>query len=714
MIGLICFAVGLLIMLSLMSYARTDPSFGVSTSAPAKNIIGVIGAYLADSLFHIIGVSAYLFPLFLFGYGAFSMIGAQAEHPHLKKIGALILLVSCTLLGGLSGETVSLFGEDVPAGGMFGGLLSWIFEGGFSATGAYIIASTALAIALMLLTPIAPSKLLVWFRAVYPPMLDHARLAWMRHKARREKEREEKLLTPRPSEPPTIVEPKRATPSKPPRQPKPAKVAQPTFEFMSDADAGSGEYKLPSPELLDPVPPSTRKISDKEIIAMSELLANKLRDFGVDGRIVQVHPGPVITMFEFEPAPGIKVAKIQGLSDDLALAMKTASVRIATHKGVVGIEVPNTTRDTVYFRQLIESEEYQANKGRLKIPLGKNIFGEPIINTIDKMPHLLVAGATGSGKSVAVNSFILSLLFNLRPTELKLVMIDPKMIELSGYEDIPHLLTPVVTQPKKAAETLRAVVAEMERRYKQLKEKGSKNIESYNKAVAANEKLPYIVVIIDELADLMMTVQREVEDSIIRLAQMARAAGIHLIVATQRPSVDVLTGLIKTNLPTRISFKVSSKIDSRTILDGNGAETLLGMGDMLFIPPGQSHPFRVHGCYVNEAEAKRVVEFVKQQGKPDYSLLVQRVQEIMDAETTAAEEGERDELYAQAIELVKLNKQASTSFLQRRLRVGYNRAARMIEMMEEDGIIGPADGAKPREVLVRTNMDGTVREFDDI
>jgi S-DNA-T family DNA segregation ATPase FtsK/SpoIIIE len=397
--------------------------------------------------------------------------------------------------------------------------------------------------------------------------------------------------------------------------------------------------------------------------------------------------------------------------------MRAGSVRIVAPlpgKAAVGIEVPNNTRETVYFRHILESPEYQSHKSRLKIPLGKDIFGASVMSSIDKMPHLLVAGATGSGKSVAINSIILALLYNARPSEVRLVLVDPKMLELSLYNDIPHLLTPVVTQPKKAAETLRALVAEMERRYRTLAEKGSKNIESYNKAVPEAERLPFIVVIIDELADLMMTVQREVEDSIMRLAQMARAAGIHLIVATQRPSVDVITGLIKANLPARISFQVSSKTDSRTILDANGAENLLGMGDMLFLPPGSAHLVRVHGCFVSEAEIKRVVEFVKKQGRPNYELLQQRAKEIVEAETAAVEDGERDEEYQRAVDLVQQNGKASTSFLQRHLRVGYNRAARMIEMMEKDGIVSPADGAKPRKVLVNRNMDGTVRSLDDL
>jgi S-DNA-T family DNA segregation ATPase FtsK/SpoIIIE len=536
------------------------------------------------------------------------------------------------------------------------------------------------------------------------------------YRGRRKKAKEAKQRPVQPKEPPKIVDSKQAAPvQKEPKQPREPKPMQAAFEFM-ESKAGKGGYQLPTVDLLDPLPPVSKKISKEDMLAQSELLARKLQDFDIQGRVTQVYPGPVVTMFEFEPAPGVKVSRIVGLADDLALSMKAASVRIVAPlpgKAAVGIEVPNNSRETVYFRQILESPEYVANKSRLKMPLGKDIFGASVVTGIDKMPHLLVAGATGSGKSVAINSIILALLFNARPSEVKLAMVDPKMLELSVYEGIPHLLSPVVTQPKKAAETLRAIVAEMERRYRQLAEKGNKNIETYNKGVPEAERLPYIVVIIDELADLMLTVQREVEDSIMRLAQMARAAGIHLIVATQRPSVDVITGLIKANLPSRISFQVSSKTDSRTILDANGAENLLGMGDMLFQPPGSAHLMRVHGCFVSEAEIKRLVEFVKKQGKPNYELLQQRVKEVVEAEIAAVEDGERDELYARAVELVQLNGQASTSFLQRRLRVGYNRAARMIEMMQEDGIVGPADGAKPREVLVRKNMDGTVRSLDD-
>jgi S-DNA-T family DNA segregation ATPase FtsK/SpoIIIE len=720
MVGLLLFAVGLLLLLSLVSYSALDPCFSVSgTTGGTRNYIGTIGAYLSDALLRIFGLSSYFIPFFLFGYGVFLARGGVAAHPHLKKIGGIVLFVSASALFGLQGNSVRLFEEEVPSGGMLGSLISYLLLKGFSSTGAYIITITAVVISLMLLTPFSPLRLAALLRELSAQAAEQLGLFITIYRGRREKAREARQRPALPKEPPMIVEtPRLPAETGRPREPRAERPrpVQATFEFMESRETREA-YVLPSPDLLDPLPPAVKKVTKEDMLAQSELLVRKLMDFDIQGRVTQVYPGPVVTMFEFEPAPGVKVSRIVNLSDDLALSMKAASVRIVAPlpgKAAVGIEVPNNTRETVYFRQILESPEYQSHKSKLKVPLGKDIFGASVVNSIEKMPHLLVAGATGSGKSVAINSIILAILYNARPGEVKLVLVDPKMLELSLYNDIPHLLTPVVTQPKKAAETLRALVAEMERRYRQLAAKGSKNIDSYNKAVSEAERLPYIVVIVDELADLMMTVQREVEDSIMRLAQMARAAGIHLIVATQRPSVDVITGLIKANLPARISFQVSSKTDSRTILDANGAENLLGMGDMLFLPPGSAHLVRVHGCFVSEAEIKRVVEFVKKQGKPNYELLQQRAKEIVEAEVAEVEESERDELYNRAVELVQLNGQASTSFIQRRLRVGYNRAARMIEMMQEDGIVGPADGAKPREVLVRKNMDGTVRDLDDL
>jgi S-DNA-T family DNA segregation ATPase FtsK/SpoIIIE len=723
MVGLLLFAIGLLIMLSLVSYSAVDPCFSVSGSGAAiRNTIGIIGAYLSDAFLHLFGLSAYVIPLLLFGYALFFILGREVAHPLLKKVGGIMFFLSAGAFFGLGSETTRLFGEDVPSGGMLGGFLAHRLTSGFSNTGAYIITLTAMVIALMLLTPFSPLKALAWLSNLYGQMTEQLDILISVYRGRRDKAREARKRPIAPKELPKIVDTRKQPESQAQRNvksEKPPKPVQATFEFMGIKESGNGKdaYQLPSLDLLDPLPPFQKKISKEDMLAQSELLQHKLQDFDIQGRITQVYPGPVVTMFEFEPAPGVKVSRIVNLADDLALAMKAGSVRIVAPlpgKAAVGIEVPNNTRETVYFRQILETPEYQSNKSKLKIPLGKDIFGASVINSIDKMPHMLVAGATGSGKSVAINSIILAIMFNAKPSEVKLALIDPKMLELSVYEGIPHLLSPVVTQPKKAAETLRAIVAEMERRYRTLAEKGNKNIDSYNKTMPEAERLPYIVVIIDELADLMMTVAREIEDSVMRLAQMARAAGIHLIVATQRPSVDVITGLIKANLPARISFQVSSKTDSRTILDANGAENLLGMGDMLFQPPGSSHIIRAHGCFVSEAEIKRVVEFVKKQGKPNYELLQQRAKEIVEAKVAEVEDSERDELYQRAVELVQLNGQASTSFIQRRLRVGYNRAARMIEMMQEDGIVGAADGSKPREVLVRKNMDGTMNDLDDL
>jgi S-DNA-T family DNA segregation ATPase FtsK/SpoIIIE len=476
----------------------------------------------------------------------------------------------------------------------------------------------------------------------------------------------------------------------------------------------------------------TRRVGKDELVMNSRLLEKKLFDFDVEGTVTAVHPGPVVTMFEVELVPGLKVSKVFNLADDLALAMKAPSVRVVSPlpgKSAIGIEIPNQVRESVALKEILSMPEFLDAPSKLPLALGKDIFGQPVVADLASMPHLLVAGATGSGKSVALNTMILSLLFSATPRELRLLMIDPKMLELSAYDAIPHLLAPVITQPKDAAGVLGKIVAEMQRRYRLLAEAGVRNIEGYNKqvdgaaprAVAPSEAgsgedagtvaappadprvpLPYIVVVIDELADLMLVAAREVEDSIMRLAQMARAAGIHLIVATQRPSVDVLTGVIKANFPARISFQVSSKTDSRTILDANGAEQLLGRGDMLYLVPGTGRITRIHGAYVSEDEIGATVAFIKGQGGPSYELSL----EPDAAALGGIGDAERDDLYEKAIQLVAATGQASASFIQRRLRVGYPRAARMIEMMEEDQIVGPAAGSKPREVLVRRTAPG--------
>jgi DNA segregation ATPase FtsK/SpoIIIE, S-DNA-T family len=488
-------------------------------------------------------------------------------------------------------------------------------------------------------------------------------------------------------------------------------------------------YKLPSTEMLTPPAPRS-EMAEAELMERARQLAEKCAEFNVSGQVKQISPGPVVTTFEFKPDPGVKYSRITSLVDDLCLALKAESVRIdrIPGKSTVGIEVPNSHREMIRLREVLESKRFHESKSKLTLALGKTIDGANYVADLAKMPHLLIAGATGAGKSVALNTILTSMLYKATPEEVKFILIDPKRLELGLYADIPHLLSPIVTDPKRASYALKWAVSEMENRYKRLASFGVRNIEQYNAEVESNSKrvsesteeeetkpLPYIVVIIDELADLMMVSARDVEESITRLAQMARAVGIHLVLATQRPSVDVITGLIKANFPSRISFRVSSKVDSRTIIDTNGAEQLLGQGDMLFLPPGTSRLVRVHGAYIDEKEVKRIADFVRSQAAPAYDEQIG----LSEKELQGDEFGEmkKDEKYDEAVRIVIEMGRASTSVLQRRLRIGYGRAASIIDMMEREGIVGPEDGSKPRQVLVKADflerLD-QIREEDDL
>ncbi|MCL2669411.1 MAG: DNA translocase FtsK 4TM domain-containing protein [Syntrophaceae bacterium] len=726
--GLSCLAVALFLFLALGSYHPLDPSFThYDPDVKAQNITGSIGSYTADTLVKLFGGGILWLPVVLVvaGLRFFQQTGGyQITASDGAGLSGVILATS-SLISLLLGD-VEFRGATLHAGGWMGTVVSGFLNDRLYLTGSLILLSLLLTVALLVLFDFSLAVLAG--KAAKLATTGGERLH------RRGEEEEARGPSPPPrSAPPRIEEAKRELPKE-----KLLKAEQTHFEFN---DPRNSLFQLPPLTLLESPERREGRIKREDLLANSQTLEKKLSDFGVEARVIEVKPGPVITMYELEPAPGVKINRITNLSDDLALALRAPSIRIIAPipgKGAIGIEIPNQEREPVRLRDVLDHTAFRESHGRIPIALGKDIVGTPMITDLISMPHLLIAGTTGSGKSVSLNAMICSILFKAPPDEVKFLMIDPKRLELSAYEGIPHLLHPVVVDPKQASLVLRWAVEEMERRYRIISEVGVKSIEAYNrlrssrsappesspspdaaseeaaepggngiekaagtlllKAGELPDRLPYLVIIIDELADLMMVAQRNVEESLTRLAQMARASGIHMILATQRPSVDVITGIIKANFPTRISFQVSSKVDSRTILDQMGAEKLLGQGDMLFIPPGISRLVRIHGAYVSDQEIERIASFVKQQGEPVYD------QSITAYEPDSPEENHEDsfdEKYDQAVELVTDLGQASISLVQRYLKIGYNRAARIIERMETEGIVGPADGAKPRKVLAR-------------
>ncbi|MDQ1278540.1 MAG: segregation ATPase FtsK/SpoIIIE, family [Thermodesulfobacteriota bacterium] len=706
-IGVICFAAGLFLVLCLGSYNPHDPSFTrfLPGEVQVHNLIGTFGAYTSDSLFRLIGLSAFFLPVVLFICSfKFFLNGAfRLTAPHLG--GAFLFLLSFSGLSALVVQEVQIYQIPLRAGGLLGNAVHFYLTYYFNLAGASILLLLMLILAFMLMIHLSLVSLANWF-------LNRLKRGWQRMQyfssglIKKQKPIPSSIAPPREPalealrEPTLQTTPRIDEPVLAPEKARLPKAKQTHFEFFPVP----GTFTLPPLELLDEIERRDTRMKKEILIGNASILEKKLADFGVEGKVVEVHPGPIITLYELEPAPGVKINRITNLSDDLALALKAASIRIIAPipgKAVIGIEIPNLEREAVHLRDVLDSQKFSESRIKLPIALGVDIMGSPVINDLARMPHLLIAGTTGSGKSVSLNAMICSILFKATPEEVKFLMIDPKRIELSAYEGIPHLLHPVVVDPKKAAQVLKWAVEEMERRYTIISAIGGKSIEAYNKQAEKekNPRLPYIVIVIDELADLMLVAPRNVEESLARIAQMARAAGIHLIIATQRPSVDVITGVIKANFPTRISFQVSSKVDSRTILDQLGAEALLGAGDMLFIPPGTSKLTRIHGAFVADREIKRVVEFLEQQAKPDYDASITEYETSLE---NPEREGEAyDEKYDEAVELVTDLKQASISLVQRYMKIGYNRAARIIERMEADGVVGPSDGVKPRKVLAR-------------
>jgi S-DNA-T family DNA segregation ATPase FtsK/SpoIIIE len=710
-IGILLFFLLIFILVSLVSYHSQDPSLNNATAGNRiENLFGLVGSYLADALIGLFGLGAFWVPFLLL----FLSIQFFASRPPLAFgltfAGGLLLILTSGALLAFQQDHYVVFGNRFSSGGWVGIHLKDLLVRYTNPTGGGSILALFWLIGFILMTGFSLLRFGDKCRTIGSAIVDRIKTVYLKRKERRAKsiKRQNRLKTQPPRTAPEI---KIKAPQPKIMKPAPA-PKQEVFAFMKK----DGGFQLPPVAFLEEPEHTPVSADDENLRMLSRLLEKKLEDFNVNGNVVAVSPGPVITTFEYAPAPGVKINKIVTLADDLALTLRATSVRIVAPipgKAAIGIEIPNQERETVRFREVVVSPAYEKSRSKLTICLGKDIIGNPVVAELEKMPHLLIAGATGAGKSVALNTMICSFLYKATPDDAKLIMVDPKRIELTMYDGIPHLITPVVTDVKKATNALFWAVREMERRYELLSEKRVRNINQYNQKIAkdrkgsdkkedAPEHLPYIVIIIDELADLMMVASRDVEVALTRLAQMARAAGIHLILATQRPSVDVLTGIIKANFPTRLSFQVSSKTDSRTILDTNGAETLLGRGDMLFMPPGAGKLQRIHGAYISESELNQITEFLKAQGEPKYN---EAVTEAVPTATGDAEETEYDDRYDDAVALVTQNGQASISMVQRHLRIGYNRAARIIECMEREGIVGPADGAKPREVLVRNYED---------
>jgi S-DNA-T family DNA segregation ATPase FtsK/SpoIIIE len=800
LIGFVCIAVAVLLALSLISYSPRDPALNVSTASmaenPVRNWIGPAGSYTSDLSFQMFGFAAFLLPVAigLLGYRWFRSRAVDSQWATLAGYALLLLslpsLLAMTHFPDVRGA--------IPAGGVLGSVISHELQRGFNWGGAFGVALIMIVVALFLTTRFSFSGAHAWASSSKGPLgkmeklgiLQRARARWEewrdeREEGRMRREVEERKLSGRKPVAPQIV----GKGEKPEDEGgKAIHLEELGNVFKGTSSAGKGSknavaedeaedsadeiphkvpvvvlgpdkkittakseakvakttanYKLPSIQLLREGEGS-QKLDEDELKMRARAIEAKCHEFGVEGRVTQINPGPVVTTFEFKPEAGIKYSRIIGLTEDLCLALQAESILIERipGKSTVGIEVPNDRRQTIALREIVESTEFANSPSKLTLAMGRDLHGRIRVTDLASMPHLLIAGSTGTGKSVFINSLMMSILYKATPDDVKMVLVDPKRLELNLYEGIPHLIAPVVTDPKVASNVLRNATREMENRLKLLAQRGVRNIDQYNRTFqkqqslslfenqeSEHKPLPYLIIIIDELADLMMVDTNNVEESITRLAQMARAVGIHLILATQRPSVDVITGLIKANFPARISFRVASKVDSRTILDANGSESLLGKGDMLYLPAGSARLHRIHGPLVSEDEITDVCEFWREQAEAKYNEALLEVPKE-DAEKEAAAKGGKpaprsdappgdgeggddidDELYQDAVRICCEMGRASTSTLQRRLRIGYGRAAHLIDLMEKDGIVGPPDGTRPREVLKGSDW---MRDFDD-
>jgi S-DNA-T family DNA segregation ATPase FtsK/SpoIIIE len=722
-IGLLLIFVGIFLFLSLISYDSLDPSWASTSSADQKiqNIAGRVGASVSEGTFQLFGLPAFLLPFFLFYFGI-RLFFPRKGNSWLRLLACIAFLVIVGGLFTLIFSRVVWRGADLPAGGLIGHLLASFLIKYFNHIGSLLLLIILLLLFILFTTHLSLRKIMAAFSKFFNFSFQKVRIRITHYQKTKEKEKRKKAVLEKyaaQEEPKKTEVTKRKKEKKKEKQvpiKKPPTKKPASEDYLFPELKSKDGYQFPPYDILDWGKPS-EKIDKDELFEKKQLIEEKLAQFKVVGEVREYHPGPVITTYEFFPDPGIKVSQVASLSEEVSLALEAVSVRIQRipGKSSLGIEVPNNRREVIKLRDVIQSDPFQESHSKLIFALGKTVHGEVYTTDLTDMPHLLIAGATGTGKSVTLNSLITSILYKATPDEVKLILIDPKRLEFSNFEGIPHLISPVIKDPRKAEGILLDAIKKMEDRYKKLGLFNVRNIQQYNQFVGKLRRdkkgqlteeederlkpLPYIVIIIDELAELMMVGAKEVEYCIARISQLARAVGIHLVMATQRPSIDVITGTIKTNFSSRIAFRVPSKIDSRIILDTGGAEKLLGNGDMLFMPPNYPRLIRLHGSHISLPEINRLVKFVKDQGRPEYD---EKLIAVLKAPDGAVEEevGEKDPIFNEAVELVLVTGQASASYLQRKLKLGYARAARIIDQMESEGIVGPSEGSKPREILV--------------